>query len=166
MGNRGIFYRQLVTPSVVVSAVSTVTMICITVFQNSLFFIRLSIVLMKKNFKNPFIDIYLCQDYRCCLPMPDWKQVFIIHHHQQQHAGMLDVNKRKTSLTLKNSCAKMSISAKNCFYCFSFVLDEKSHRDWWYACGLWRWACSLGKACRHTIRDVVSPSTKGFLRFL
>ena len=27
MGNRGIFYRQLVTPSVVVSAVSTVTMI-------------------------------------------------------------------------------------------------------------------------------------------
>jgi len=34
---------------------------------------------MKKNFKNPFIDI--------------------------KHAGMLDVNERKTSLSLKNSCA-------------------------------------------------------------
>ena len=34
-------YRaQALTPSVVPSAVSTVTMICITVFQNSLFFIR------------------------------------------------------------------------------------------------------------------------------
>ena len=31
---------QALTPSVVPSAVSTVTMICITVFQNSLFFIR------------------------------------------------------------------------------------------------------------------------------
>ena len=32
-------YIQLVTPSDVISAVSTVTAICITVFQNSLFFI-------------------------------------------------------------------------------------------------------------------------------
>ena len=38
------FYIQLVTPSVVVSAVSTATMICITVFQNSLFFILSSFI--------------------------------------------------------------------------------------------------------------------------
>ena len=33
------YMAQALTPSVVVSAVSTVTMICITVFQNSLFLI-------------------------------------------------------------------------------------------------------------------------------
>ena len=38
------FYIQLVTPSVVVTAVNTATMICITVFQNSLFFILSSFI--------------------------------------------------------------------------------------------------------------------------
>ena len=37
-------YIQLVTPSDVISAVSTVTAICITVFQNSLFFILSSFI--------------------------------------------------------------------------------------------------------------------------
>ena len=93
MGNRGIFYRQLVTPIVVVSAVSTVTMICITVFQNSWFFIRLSIVLMKKNFKNPFIDINLCQDYRCC-------------------CRCLIENKFSSSITINNSMQACLMSTK------------------------------------------------------
>ena len=60
---RSFSYIQLVTPNVVVSAVSTVTMICITVFQNSLFFIKTLLVSsstfhdLNKNLQNPSVDV-------------------------------------------------------------------------------------------------------------